>query len=174
MGLRLRWRIFLLALTRIRSGAGMLIRIKFTAISCGSMGAWHQPGHPQRHLHHHSHSIQPQSRFGRSWPITFSNVCSRTDGGKPVKKILRSIEIADCVGVDPFIGLPMPARPAGTGGLRTRRSGQQRGNLWLQSSGPFQSGFLINRVVILPITIENTGSSADQYAVTCTKESGAR
>ena len=37
---------------------------------------------------------------------------------------------------------------------------------------PFQSGFLINRELSLPITIENTGSSVDQYSVTCTKESG--
>ncbi len=37
---------------------------------------------------------------------------------------------------------------------------------------PFQSGFLLNHVISLPLTIQNTGDSTDHYSVVCAKESG--
>ncbi len=111
-------------------------------------------------------SIQPI--FGRS----LTAMCAPVDGGKTSEKDMKALKslialawILSLV----FLCLPVQLGQAVSGpGAAVNSAATYDFNLL----EPFQSGFLINRELTLPITIKNTGSSVDQYSVTCTKESG--
>ena len=83
-------------------------------------------------------------------------------------KILKSLVAFASMMVMVAIGLPaqvgQASTQAGAGNTVTTYS--------FNLLDPFMSGFTINQVVTVPVTIENTGTSPDQYGVACSKVSG--
>ena len=83
-------------------------------------------------------------------------------------RILKSLIAFASMIVMVAIGLPaqvgQASTPAGSGNTVTTYS--------FNLLDPFMSGFVVNRVVTLPVTIKNTGTSPDQYGVACSRVSG--
>ena len=89
-----------------------------------------------------------------------------------MKKTLRALKSLIAFGwiiSSVFLCLPVQVGQAVSGPATTGNSVSTYGVNLLE---PFQSGFLLNNVLSLPLTIQNTGDSVDQFSVVCVKVSG--